>query len=194
MATSVDSDLSHGTLLSDSLQRLASSGDVALNGTDNDIDPHISSPPSRVLSSVLHEGYGFRPASGSSTPVSDAARNVGSPLPDPNGLGWPGEFFKVVNHDLKIIHVPAKSTVSRLTASPAEKEARQQKLCAAVRVILECIGEDPDREGLSRTPERYAQALMWMTKGYEERLAGGAAFCIVSIPRLSSFPNDRCYQ
>jgi GTP cyclohydrolase I len=41
-----------------------------------------------------------------------------------------------------------------------------------VRTVLECIGEDPDREGLLRTPERYAQALMWMTKGYEERLPG----------------------
>jgi GTP cyclohydrolase IA len=45
-------------------------------------------------------------------------------------------------------------------------------MTAAVRTILECIGEDPDREGLLRTPARYAQALMWMTRGYEERLAG----------------------
>jgi GTP cyclohydrolase I len=86
-----------------------------------------------------------------------------------------------------IMHLPAKSTVSRLTATPAEKEAREQKLCAAVRVILECIGEDPDREGLVRTPERYAQALMWMTRGYEERLAGTGCLCIASIPRLSFF-------
>jgi hypothetical protein len=84
-----------------------------------------------------------------------------------------------------IIHGPAKSTVSRLNATPAEKEARQQKLSAAVRVILECLGEDPDREGLARTPERYAQALMWMTRGYEERLAGAVCGCIPSIPPLS---------
>ncbi|KJA24574.1 hypothetical protein HYPSUDRAFT_136105 [Hypholoma sublateritium FD-334 SS-4] len=44
-------------------------------------------------------------------------------------------------------------------------------MAAAVRTILECIGEDPGREGLLRTPDRYAQALMWMTRGYEERLA-----------------------
>jgi GTP cyclohydrolase I len=43
-------------------------------------------------------------------------------------------------------------------------------LSNALRTVLECIGEDPDREGLQRTPERYAKALLWMTKGYEERL------------------------
>ena len=45
-------------------------------------------------------------------------------------------------------------------------------MASAVRTILDCIGEDPNREGLLRTPERYAQAIMWMTRGYEERLAG----------------------
>lgn len=45
-------------------------------------------------------------------------------------------------------------------------------MASAVRTILECIGEDPNREGLLRTPDRYAQALLWMTRGYEERLTG----------------------
>lgn len=68
----------------------------------------------------------------------------------------------------------AKSTLARLHATPAEKAEREKKLAAAVRTMLECIGEDPDREGLLKTPERYAKALMWMTRGYEERLAGAA--------------------
>ena len=66
----------------------------------------------------------------------------------------------------------AKSTVLRLNATPEERAAREEKLAGAVRTILECLGEDPDREGLLRTPIRYAQALMYLTKGYEERLTG----------------------
>ncbi|TFK56191.1 GTP cyclohydrolase I [Heliocybe sulcata] len=106
------------------------------------------------VSHLLREGYGFRPTSGASTPLTPGSGLRDSPLPDPHGLGW-----------------PAKSTILRLNASPAERAAREKKMTDAVRTILECIGEDPDREGLARTPERYAQAVMWMTRGYEERLA-----------------------
>lgn len=70
-------------------------------------------------------------------------------------------------------------TRERLEATPEESEKRTQKLADAVRTILECIGEDPEREGLLGTPERYAKALMYFTKGYEENvrdLVNGAVF------------------
>jgi GTP cyclohydrolase I len=35
-----------------------------------------------------------------------------------------------------------------------------------IRQILKTIGEDPDREGLKRTPHRVAQALTFLTRGY----------------------------
>ena len=35
-----------------------------------------------------------------------------------------------------------------------------------VRRELELLGEDPDREGLIRTPARVARSLKWMTQGY----------------------------
>ncbi len=48
-----------------------------------------------------------------------------------------------------------------------------------VKGILLGLGEDPDREGLKRTPARVDQALKWLTKGYNERLedvVNGAIF------------------
>ena len=60
----------------------------------------------------------------------------------------------------------------RLESTPEQSKQTMTRLTGAIRTVLECIGEDPNREGLERTPERYAKALMWMTKGYEERLSG----------------------
>ena len=36
------------------------------------------------------------------------------------------------------------------------------------RELLVRLGEDPDREGLLRTPERFAKAYQYLTKGYNE--------------------------
>jgi GTP cyclohydrolase IA len=38
----------------------------------------------------------------------------------------------------------------------------------AVRKILQHIGEDPDREGLERTPARVVQSLEFLTQGYNQ--------------------------
>ena len=38
----------------------------------------------------------------------------------------------------------------------------------AVRVILRHCGEDPEREGLARTPTRVAKAFAFLTRGYDE--------------------------
>ena len=40
-----------------------------------------------------------------------------------------------------------------------------------VRRQLELIGEDPDRDGLIRTPGRVAASLEWLTRGYETDIA-----------------------
>jgi GTP cyclohydrolase IA len=48
--------------------------------------------------------------------------------------------------------------------SPATLHAAEFELL--VRRQLELLGEDPEREGLVRTPARVATALKWLTQGY----------------------------
>src|ERR1700732_4438977 len=43
-----------------------------------------------------------------------------------------------------------------------------EKVEEAVRVVLRFIGEDPDREGLERTPARVAKAYEFLTSGYAQ--------------------------
>jgi GTP cyclohydrolase I len=48
-----------------------------------------------------------------------------------------------------------------------------------VRRQLELLGEDPDREGLVRTPERVGKSLEWLTRGYGldvEEVVGNGVF------------------
>jgi GTP cyclohydrolase I len=44
----------------------------------------------------------------------------------------------------------------------------QKRVEELIRELLIEIGEDPDREGLIKTPERYAKAMEFLTKGYSE--------------------------
>lgn len=60
----------------------------------------------------------------------------------------------------------------RRDETPEKRAEREAKLAGAVKTILECIGEDPEREGLLKTPDRYAKALMFFTQGYERNIHG----------------------
>lgn len=45
-------------------------------------------------------------------------------------------------------------------------------MAARYRDVLSSIGEDPDREGLLKTPERAAKALAFLTQGMDQDAAG----------------------
>ena len=55
----------------------------------------------------------------------------------------------------------------------------KQRIEALVRELLVEIGEDPDREGLKKTPERVAAAYQFLSSGYRTdpvKLVNGAVF------------------
>jgi GTP cyclohydrolase IA len=55
--------------------------------------------------------------------------------------------------------------VRSFSAEPPADRAEE-----AVRVLLEELGEDPSREGLLKTPKRYAKAMRFFTQGYTQDL------------------------
>ncbi|KAL7949774.1 GTP cyclohydrolase I [Trichoderma barbatum] len=74
---------------------------------------------------------------------------------------------------------PSVGTRQRLEETEEEKAARLVRMKGAVKTLLECVGEDPNREGLLATPERYAKAMMFFTQGYEQNvfdIVNGAIF------------------
>ncbi|KAI1824174.1 GTP cyclohydrolase I [Xylaria intraflava] len=65
---------------------------------------------------------------------------------------------------------PSRGTRERLEESTEQAAVRLEKLRGAVRTILECVGEDPEREGILDTPTRYAKAMLFFTKGYQQNV------------------------
>ena len=60
-----------------------------------------------------------------------------------------------------------------------EDDSQLEKMACAVKTLIECMGEDPNREGLLETPLRYATALLTLTKGYHmniDHVVNGALF------------------
>jgi GTP cyclohydrolase I len=79
--------------------------------------------------------------------------------------------------------IPKKEGEASATAAERGRALATQekldKMSAACRTILECIGEDPEREGLLKTPDRWARSLLFMCSGYEQTPAdvtNGAVF------------------
>lgn len=83
---------------------------------------------------------------------------------DPRPAAWTDS--PTVDYDgLSFPSIGARERISE--DSEAEK-ARIGRISEAVRTILTELGEDPDRSGVLKTPERYAKAMLHFTQGYQD--------------------------
>lgn len=62
-----------------------------------------------------------------------------------------------------------------------ELPQQTETIASLVRKMLVLLGEDPNREGLRKTPERFEQALRFLTSGHRQdsdKLLNGAMFSV----------------
>jgi len=68
-----------------------------------------------------------------------------------------------------------------LSLTESVSVGESQSIADLVRRMIQLIGEDPDRDGLRHTPERFEKALRFLTGGYQqdpEKLLNGAMFSV----------------
>ncbi|XP_017092601.2 GTP cyclohydrolase 1 isoform X2 [Drosophila bipectinata] len=100
------------------------------------------------------------PATGNQRPRLILKMNGSSPDSD-------GHEKCTFHHDLELDH------------KPPTREALLPDMARSYRLLLGGLGENPDRQGLIKTPERAAKAMLFFTKGYDQSLEdvlNGAVF------------------
>lgn len=84
------------------------------------------------------------------------------------------------NSTLNVSTRPDRNTLhGREAKLHSPSEVSNEEMSEAVRTILLGVGEDPEREGLLKTPKRVAEAMRFLTSGYNqslEELVNGAIF------------------
>jgi GTP cyclohydrolase IA len=74
-----------------------------------------------------------------------------------------------------------RKRVEELTLTEPVGAEKAESVSRLMRQILRLIGENPDRDGLRHTPERFEKALRFLTSGYHqdpEKLLNGAMFSV----------------
>lgn len=60
--------------------------------------------------------------------------------------------------------------MKKMSKTPVRAQPDEKKIAAIVKELLVELGEDPEREGLKKTPERVAKALAFLTRGYRQNM------------------------
>jgi GTP cyclohydrolase I len=74
---------------------------------------------------------------------------------------------------------PRGSAKSKNSVIEIQSSSRENTIAPNVRAIIEALGDDPERDGLLRTPARAEKALQYLTSGYSAdlgRIVNGALF------------------
>ncbi len=81
----------------------------------------------------------------------------------------------------------AEATFERASevSRPRSVESVERELEELVRAQLGLLGEDPEREGLRRTPQRVADSLRFLTAGYAETVEDAIGSAIFEEPHDS---------
>ena len=77
---------------------------------------------------------------------------------------------------------PTTPTTEELLLNDLDSKSKNEHAIAEhVREIIRLVGEDTEREGLRKTPERYQKALKFLTSGYHQNVdhvLNGATFSV----------------
>ncbi|MBI3669998.1 MAG: GTP cyclohydrolase I FolE [Acidobacteria bacterium] len=76
---------------------------------------------------------------------------------------------------------PTEELLLDTSHAAGKLEVPAESIAEMVRRMLAMIGEDPHREGLRKTPERFEKALRYLTSGYHqdpEKILNGAMFSV----------------
>ncbi|KAK9887177.1 hypothetical protein WA026_020631 [Henosepilachna vigintioctopunctata] len=100
--------------------------------------------PAALLTRTLSENYELNDVEVPGTPKT------------PRTSATPGHEKCTFHHDLELDH------------RPPTREAMLPEMSRSYRLLLGSLGENPDRQGLLKTPERAAKAMLFFTKGYDQ--------------------------
>ncbi|XP_030375248.1 GTP cyclohydrolase 1 isoform X2 [Scaptodrosophila lebanonensis] len=149
----IDRALSHSEETNNAAPSPEEKGAISENATASPTTPASTNRPRLILKTngTIPETDGTQPK----TPMT------------PRTSTTPGHENCTFHHDLELDH------------KPPTREALLPDMARSYRLLLGGLGENPDRQGLIKTPERAAKAMLYFTKGYDqclEDVLNGAVF------------------